>query len=92
MAAVRKATMGPAAAGAGPGLEALQEQQDSYFSELLSYSLERLAKEPELLRVDQEQIKRSIQVREWPVVADGCPVKGTGCIWPEQGGDRLRWR
>lgn len=52
-----------AAAPASASADALQESQDAYFSELLSYSLERLAKEPELLRVDQEQIRRSIQVR-----------------------------
>lgn len=40
---------------------ALKEQQDAYFAELLSYSLERLTKEPELLQVDTEQLKRSMQ-------------------------------
>ena len=34
------------------------EQEDAYFTELLSYSLERLGKEPELLRADQEHLKR----------------------------------
>lgn len=63
MTSVRKPSL-PAqlhSTGTGPSEEKMQEQQDAYFSELLSYSLERLAKEPELLRVDQEQIKRSIQ-------------------------------
>ncbi len=40
---------------------ALKEQQDAYFAELLSYSLERLTKEPELLHGDTEQLKRSMQ-------------------------------
>lgn len=40
---------------------ALKEQQDAYFAELLSYSLERLSKEPELLQVDAEQLRRSMQ-------------------------------
>lgn len=40
---------------------ALKEQQDAYFAELLSYSTERLAKEPELLQVDAEQLRRSMQ-------------------------------
>lgn len=34
------------------------EQEDVYFTELLSYSLERLGKEPELLRAAQEHLKR----------------------------------
>ena len=34
------------------------EQEDAYFTELLSYSLERLGKEPELLSADQEHLKR----------------------------------
>eukprot|EP00887_Chlorella_sp_A99_P006351 scaffold3.g6351.t1 len=34
---------------------------DQYFSELLSYPLERLGKEPELLRADQEALRRQLQ-------------------------------
>lgn len=37
-------------------------RQDAYFSELLTYSLERLAKEPELLKEDQKQLRRQQQV------------------------------
>ena len=48
--------------------DSLSEQQDSYFSELLSYSLERLSKEPDLLKADGEQIKRSIQARNICIV------------------------
>ena len=33
-------------------------QEDAYFTELLSYSLERLSKEPELLKADQEETQR----------------------------------
>lgn len=35
--------------------------QDAYLSELLSYSLERLNKEPELLRSDAERVRRQMQ-------------------------------
>lgn len=38
-----------------------QEESAAYFSELLSYSLERLGKEPELLRADQEALRRQLQ-------------------------------
>lgn len=38
-----------------------EEEESAYFSELLSYSLERLSKEPELLRADQEQLRRQLQ-------------------------------
>jgi hypothetical protein len=38
-----------------------EEDQAAYFSELLSFSLERLSKEPELLRADQEQLRRQLQ-------------------------------
>ncbi|KAI3435879.1 hypothetical protein D9Q98_001937 [Chlorella vulgaris] len=41
--------------------EELQQEESAYFSELLSYSLERLSKEPELLRADQEQLRRQLQ-------------------------------
>lgn len=37
------------------------EQEDAYFTELLSYSLDRLGKEPELLRGDQEHLKRQAE-------------------------------
>lgn len=49
--------------GPAPPVEAdeLQQEESSYFSELLSYSLERLSKEPELLRADQEQLHRQLQ-------------------------------
>lgn len=47
---------GPAAAG-----PAADSESAAYFSELLSYSLERLSKEPELLRADQEQFRRQLQ-------------------------------
>lgn len=40
---------------------AADQESAAYFSELLSYSLERLSKEPELLRADQEQLRRSLQ-------------------------------
>jgi hypothetical protein len=35
--------------------------QQAYISELLSFSLERLHKEPELLRVDADRIQRQMQ-------------------------------
>nr|XP_023876538.1 uncharacterized protein LOC111988962 [Quercus suber] len=35
--------------------------QQPYFSELLSFNLDRLQKEPELLRVDAERIRRQMQ-------------------------------
>lgn len=37
------------------------EQEDAYFTELLSYSLDRLGKEPELLRSDQEHLRRQAE-------------------------------
>ena len=46
---------------AGPAEQRQQEESAAYFSELLSYSLERLSKEPELLRADQEQLRRQVQ-------------------------------
>ncbi|CAI7904761.1 unnamed protein product [Closterium sp. NIES-53] len=39
----------------------LEELQDAYLSELLSYSLDRLNKEPELLRADAERVQRQMQ-------------------------------
>ncbi|MEW5304072.1 MAG: hypothetical protein WDW36_006706 [Sanguina aurantia] len=41
--------------------EATTLQADVYLSELLSYSLERLRKEPELLRAEKEQVERNAQ-------------------------------
>jgi conserved oligomeric Golgi complex subunit 8 len=41
--------------------EGVKTQEDAYFSELLSYPLDRLAKEPELLRADQAQLRRQVQ-------------------------------
>lgn len=38
-----------------------QDESAAYFSELLSYSLERLGKEPELLRADQDALRRQLQ-------------------------------
>lgn len=37
-----------------------QSDGDSFLSEVMSYSLDRLRKEPELLKQDTEQIKRRI--------------------------------
>jgi hypothetical protein len=36
-------------------------QEDAYFSELLGYSVERLGKEPDLLRAEQDQLRRQAQ-------------------------------
>ena len=38
-----------------------QEQEDAYFTELLSYSVDRLSKEPELLKTDAEHIRQQMQ-------------------------------
>ncbi len=38
-----------------------QEQEDAYFTELLSYSLERLGKEPELLKADQDHLRNQAE-------------------------------
>jgi len=35
--------------------------EESYFSELLGYSVDRITKEPDLLRTEQDQLKRRIQ-------------------------------
>ena len=43
------------------GTAALFESQDGYVTDLLSYSLDRLTKEPELLHVDGEQLQRQLQ-------------------------------
>ena len=37
------------------------EEQDAYFSELLGYNIDRLGREPDLLRAEQEQLGRQIQ-------------------------------
>lgn len=37
------------------------EEQDFYFSELLGYNVDRLGREPDLLRAEQEQLARQIQ-------------------------------
>ena len=56
---------GPEGAGGGGGgggeEEPTFERDDGYLSELLSYSLERLNKEPELLREDRDRIQRQMQ-------------------------------
>ena len=36
------------------------DMEDGYLSDLLSYSLERLNKEPELLKADSERVRRSM--------------------------------
>ena len=38
-----------------------QEQEDAYFTELLSYSLDRLGKEPELLKADQDHLRKQAE-------------------------------
>ena len=38
-----------------------QEQEEAYFTELLSYSLERLGKEPELLQADQDHLRKQAE-------------------------------
>jgi hypothetical protein len=42
-------------------LAGTSEEQDAYFSELLGYSVDRLGREPDLLRAEQEQLARQIQ-------------------------------
>lgn len=42
-------------------LQMSNPSQQAYISELLSFNLERLHKEPELLRVDGERIRRQMQ-------------------------------
>ena len=59
-ALARLGSSGGAASEEARGAEAEAAQQ-AYFSELLSYSLERLSKEPELLRADQEHIRRQVE-------------------------------
>lgn len=47
-------------------MESVQEHNEvleqAAFGELLSYSLERLSKEPELLKAEREQLRRHGQV------------------------------
>ena len=51
----------------GAPLESVQEHNEALeqaaFGELLSYSLERLSKEPELLKAERDQLSRHGQVR-----------------------------
>jgi hypothetical protein len=42
-------------------LNPASEEQDIYFSELLGYTLDRLGREPELLRAEQDQLARQVQ-------------------------------
>ena len=37
------------------------EEKDAYFSELLGYSVDRMGREPDLLRAEQDQLARQIQ-------------------------------
>ena len=54
----------------GVQLDSVQEHSDvveqAAFGELLSYSLERLSKEPELLKAEREQLHRYGQVSFYP--------------------------
>lgn len=59
MTSIRPYTNNESLASRGPS--DLKQEDAAYFSELLSYSLERLSKEPELLKADQEHIKRQIE-------------------------------
>ena len=52
---------------------ASQEQEDTYFTELLSYSVDRLSKEPELLKTDAEHIRQQMQAG-YQVAASQSPV------------------
>lgn len=57
-------TSSGARAGNGLGSSEFDDraaQEDTYFSELLGYSVERLGKEPELLRAEQDQLRRQVQ-------------------------------
>jgi len=42
-------------------LTPVSEEQDIYFSELLGYTVDRLGREPELLRAEQDQLARQVQ-------------------------------
>ncbi len=55
-----KSSLGRPPTSAKPSLED-QEQEDAYFTELLSYSLERLGKEPELLKADQDHLRKQAE-------------------------------
>ena len=62
-AATARASMAlPRASTAGAPLPvSAEEADDAFTSELLSYSLERLNKEPELLRADGDRVRRQMQ-------------------------------
>jgi len=51
------------AAAGSTNCAAMADLEDAYLSDLLSYSLERLNKEPELLKADGERVRRSMAVR-----------------------------
>lgn len=51
------------AAGGVDRCAVMADLEDAYLSDLLSYSLERLNKEPELLKADGERVRRSMAVR-----------------------------
>lgn len=55
-----KSSLGKPAASPKTSLQD-QEQEDAYFTELLSYSLERLGKEPELLKADQDHLRKQAE-------------------------------
>jgi len=44
-----------------PNPTSVSEEQDIYFSELLGYTVDRLGREPELLRAEQDQLARQVQ-------------------------------
>jgi len=54
-------TVKMATSNGGSGEKPLLESDDGYVSDLLSYSLDRLNKEPELLKSDSERIQRQLQ-------------------------------
>ena len=54
-----------------------QEQEDAYFTELLSFSVDRLSKEPELLKTDAEHIRQQMQAST-QVTASGSLASCTG--------------
>eukprot|EP00976_Prorocentrum_cordatum_P026741 543828-Prorocentrum_minimum.AAC.2 len=64
---------------------ALFETEDAYVSDLLSYSLERLNKEPELLKADTDRIERHLQevaVKHYRsfITAAECVKESTNCL------------
>ena len=63
-----------------PPAASTSDFSDLYFSELLSYSLERLNKEPDLLREDRVRIKRQVTesaVEHYPAFIDATRSLGT---------------